>query len=129
MRRSSRCSRTRILPNAVEWLTGAFGFAERLRIPGHRSQLTFGAGAMVATERDVENVAKTHSVLVRVDDVDAHCERARRFGARITMEPCDHAYGERQYSATDIGGHSWTFSQTIADVAPEDWGGVTVARG
>lgn len=22
----------------------------------------------------------------------------------------------------DPGGHRWTFSQTIADVAPEDWG-------
>ncbi len=35
-------------------------------------------------------------------------------------------YGERQYSAEDPAGHQWTFSETIADVAPEDWGGETV---
>ena len=33
--------------------------------------------------------------------------------------------GERQYNATDIGGHHWTFSQSIADVAPEEWGGTS----
>lgn len=32
-------------------------------------------------------------------------------------------YCERQYAIEDPGGHTWTFSQTIADVAPEEWGG------
>jgi len=35
----------------------------------------------------------------------------------------DYPYGERQYTVEDPGGHRWTFSQTIADVAPEKWGG------
>jgi hypothetical protein len=26
----------------------------------------------------------------------------------------------------DPEGHEWTFSETLADVAPEDWGGTTV---
>jgi hypothetical protein len=29
----------------------------------------------------------------------------------------------RQYEVEDIGGHRWTFSQTIAEVASEQWGG------
>ena len=41
----------------------------------------------------------THSVTVRVEDVRAHCDRARENGARILMEPTDFEYGERQYSA------------------------------
>jgi uncharacterized glyoxalase superfamily protein PhnB len=63
--------------------------------------------------------------MVRIDDVDAHHARAREAGAEILREPADYAYGERQYTAVDPGGHHWTFSETIADVAPEEWGGVT----
>jgi uncharacterized glyoxalase superfamily protein PhnB len=68
----------------------------------------------------------THSVTVRVDDARAHSERARQHGARIVKEPTDFPYGERQYTAEDPAGHQWTFSETLADVAPEQWGGTTV---
>jgi uncharacterized glyoxalase superfamily protein PhnB len=64
--------------------------------------------------------------MVRVDDARSHCERARAAGARIVMEPTDFQYGERQYQAEDVAGHRWTFSETLADVEPEQWGGVTV---
>ena len=37
-------------------------------------------------------------------------------------------FGERQYSAQDPAGHHWTFSQTLADVAPEEWGGSLLSR-
>lgn len=117
---------------AVSWLSEAFGFVERVRIgEDHRSQLSFGDGAVIIG--DVRNERRppragevTHSVMVRVDDVDAHCERARAHGARILMEPTDFEYGERQYAAEDPAGHHWTFSETIADVAPEAWGGTLV---
>jgi uncharacterized glyoxalase superfamily protein PhnB len=42
------------------------------------------------------------------------------------MEPTDFEYGERQYTAEDLAGHHWTFSETLADVAPEEWGGISV---
>jgi uncharacterized glyoxalase superfamily protein PhnB len=57
--------------------------------------------------------------------VDSHHERARERGARILDPPADQAYGERQYTAEDTGGHRWTFSQSIADVVPEEWGGAS----
>ena len=66
-------------------------------------------------------------MLVRVEDAHAHCERARAHGARILMEPTDFEYGERQYHAEDLAGHQWTFSETLADVAPEEWGGETIS--
>ncbi len=44
------------------------------------------------------------------------------------MEPTAFEYGERQYSAEDPFGHQRTFTETIADVAPEEWGGETVER-
>ena len=119
---------------AVAWLGAAFGFVERLRIgENHRAQLKVGRGAagdgavIVADVRGDRRPPRagevTGSVTVRVDDARAHCERARTAGARILMEPTDFEYGERQYHAEDLAGHQWTFSETLADIAPEEWGG------
>ena len=113
---------------AVEWLCDAFGFVERLRIGSHRAQLRIGDGAVAVTGgAGAGEVDSPDSVMVRVDDVDAHHARASERGARILGPPTDYPYGERQYTAQDPGGHRWTFSQTIADVAPEDWGGTSRA--
>jgi uncharacterized glyoxalase superfamily protein PhnB len=61
-------------------------------------------------------------VIVRVEDVDRHFEHAKQFGARIVQPPADMPFGERVYTAEDLVGHRWTFSQSIADIAPEHWG-------
>ena len=111
--------------DAAEWLCQAFGFTVRLRIANHRIQLNIGDGAMVVTERRgaASEAVLAHGVMVRVEDVDAHHARAREHGARILEPPTDYPYGERQYTVVDPGGHSWKFSQSIADVDPSDWGG------
>ncbi|HEX6747503.1 MAG TPA: VOC family protein [Longimicrobium sp.] len=113
---------------AARWLCDAFGFRERLRISDHRVQLTFGNGALVVRERrEGESVPGSgHSVMVRVEDADAHCARAREHGARIVGPPADYPFGERQYSAVDLAGHAWTFTQSITDVDPASWGGEMV---
>lgn len=116
--------------DAAAWLCGAFAFTVRLRVGTHRVQLNVGEGAVVLRElRPHESGAPLglgHSVTIRIEDADAHCRRAREHGARITQEPCTHPYGERQYTAEDPAGHSWTFSESVADRLPEDWGGTTV---
>jgi uncharacterized glyoxalase superfamily protein PhnB len=119
---------------AVAWLCEAFGFGERLRIgESHRSQLEVpGGGAVILGDVRGEQLPPREgevpqSVLVRVEDARAHCERARRAGARILTEPTDFPYGERQYNAEDPFGHRWTFSETIADVDPAEWGGELAA--
>jgi uncharacterized glyoxalase superfamily protein PhnB len=113
---------------AIEWLCEAFGFTERWRAGNHRAQLAVGDGAVALTEqgggRGASRPAELgDSVMVRVDDADGHHDRARQHGARILQPPADYPYGERQYTAEDLAGRRWTFSQSIADVAPEDWGG------
>ena len=114
---------------AVAWLEEVFGFKERVQIgEDHRSQLSFGDGAVIVGDvrhdrRPPRPGEATHSVMVRVEDARAHCEHARAHGANILMEPTDFEYGERQYSAEDPAGHQWTFSETLTDVAPEEWGG------
>jgi uncharacterized glyoxalase superfamily protein PhnB len=118
--------------DAIDWLCDTFGFTLRIRIMNHRAQLNVGDGAIVLTElhrtagdSGAANVDSAHSALIRVEDVDHHHEHARQRGARILRPPADHPYGERQYTVEDFAGHRWTFSQSIADVAPEDWGGTS----
>lgn len=118
--------------SAVTWLCGAFGFRERLRIADHRVQLDVdGGGAVVARDGGPdapETQPSSHSVMIRVVNVDQHFERAKRYGAQITSPPTSFPYGERQYSAIDLGGHRWTFTQTEFDSDPASWGGVLASN-
>ena len=116
---------------AAAWLSAAFGFTVRLRILRHRIQMNVGEGALVVRELGEGEIGVAlglgHSVMIRVEDAAAHCRRAREHGARITQEPTTYPFGERQYSAEDFAGHSWTFSESVEDVHPETWGGTAEA--
>lgn len=115
---------------AAAWLCDAFEFTVRLRIGSHRIQLNVGEGAVIVRELRANEVNAArgvgYSITVRVEDVDAHYARATAHGAQIVLEPETHPYGERQYAADDPGGHHWTFSQSVADRQPEEWGGTAV---
>jgi len=122
----------RNVAEAADWLCEAFGFRIRLRIGAHRVQLVLGDGAVIVTQVGEGASASptegsSHSVHVRVEDVDRHRERAEQCGALILRPPADYPYGERQYTARDLGGHRWTFSQSIADVDPASWGATSIA--
>ncbi len=112
---------------AVEWLCSTFGFKERLRIGNHRCQLVFsGASIVVPTGGGTPSSSghfQTHSIMVCVEDVDGHFAHVKQSDAHILNEPQTHPFGERQYSVEDIGGHVWTFSQSVANVSPDSWGG------
>ncbi len=121
---------------AVAWLSAAFGFRERVQIgESHRSQMIAGDGGAVILgdirrDRCPPRAGEvTHCVVVRVEDARTHCARAQAHGAIILDELTDFPYGERQYTAADLAGHQWTFSETLADVAPESWGGISVHPG
>ena len=115
---------------AVAWLSAAFGFVERLRIgEDHRSQMVIGdGGAVIVADVGGERTAPrdgvlTHELKVRVEDVESSFERARAHGAKVIESPTDRNYGERECTVEDLAGHRWQFSQTLRDVAPEEWGG------
>lgn len=117
---------------AVSWLAASFGFIERVRVgEDHRAQMSVGDGAVIIADtggdrRAPDPAVKTCSVTVRVADVQAQRNQAAEHGGTILMEPTDFPFGERQCTIRDPWGHHWTFSQTIVDVAPEDWGGETI---
>ena len=116
---------------AVEWLTTALPFTERLRNSDTRRQLLHSNGAIIVAQPGVhadaapstEDSPGAHSVTLRVTEIDVLFLRAKTAGARVLAEPADHMYGERQCSFLDPWGHPWTLSETIFDSDPADWGG------
>jgi uncharacterized glyoxalase superfamily protein PhnB len=119
---------------AIDWLCKAFGFEVRLLVEGdggsvEHSELTLADGLImvsgVKTEKfsfrrapDDVSGANTQNLMVYVDDIEAHCQRAKAAGATITQEIATHDYGEdywvdRSYGCRDIGGHHWWFSERI----------------
>ena len=142
MRRNRSIPPTTVIPvlvypdvrEAVAWLSSAFGFVERTRIgESHRAQMSIGTnGAMIVADaggewRPPEPGAHTHVIKVRVDDVDARYEQALARGAQVLQPPIDREYGERECTIDDLAGHQWEFTQTIRDVAPEEYGCKTVS--
>lgn len=121
---------------AIDWLCSTFGFRERLRAVGPggsvmHAQLDIAEGAVMLSRKGAEFLPPRPNEVsqflhIQVDDVDKHFERARQCGARILKSPTNMPFGERQYTVEDIGGHRWAFSQSISDVAPEEWGATPV---
>ncbi len=60
---------------AVDWLCETFGFVERWRAGNHRAQVGIGDAAVAVTGGPVNPGAD--SVMVRVEDLNAHHERAQ----------------------------------------------------
>lgn len=116
---------------AAEWLVRVFGFEEHYRYgePAAPSgaQLHHGdAWVMLSPSREgrgtpAELGGWTTMLTVFVDDVDAHYQASKAADATITEELNETMYGERQYVATDLAGHSWLFSTHARDVDPDDW--------
>ena len=80
---------------AVAWLCNAFGFIERLRIGDHRAQLYVapGTGGVVVAHGPTQSAGAggpTHSVMIRIADVDDHCARAEAAGGRIVSRPATY---------------------------------------
>jgi uncharacterized glyoxalase superfamily protein PhnB len=135
--RISSCVVYRDAGAMIDWLCRAYGFTLRLKVEGDdgaivHSELQYGEGVVMVGQENPRPEPRfgtamlsplaaggnTQSLMVYVDDADAHCERARAAGARIVDEPSVHDYGEqywadRSYGALDPEGHLWWFSQRL----------------
>lgn len=117
---------------ALDWLSKAFGFTERLRMPGPGGKITHaeveledGVVMMGMPNEQYESPNKrggqpTSSLYIYLDDVDAHFERAKGAGAKILREPTDEFYGDRVYGAEDPEGHHWYFAKHVRDISVEE---------
>jgi uncharacterized glyoxalase superfamily protein PhnB len=118
---------------ALAFLDRAFGFKEQLRFTGpegdvNHAEAQLGEATIYLGDPggDYKNPMRlgqeTVGLYVLVDDVDAHCERARAAGAEILAEPENQEYGDRRYTANDPEGHHWFFAQAVSRPEPEEWG-------
>jgi uncharacterized glyoxalase superfamily protein PhnB len=126
---------------AIDWLCEAFGFEVRLKVEGDQgriehSELEYGEGLIMVggvgpayhdPERAWRDLATsprslggrtTQNLCLHIDDVDAHCVRAKAAGATIVYEPKTTDYGpdywsDRSYAAIDPEGHLWWFMQRM----------------
>jgi PhnB protein len=115
---------------ALDFLTRAFGFAERresrMEHPdGMLAWLEIGDGMIMigrageqrhGLRSPLDAGAPTAMVNVYVHDVDAHYRRAESAGARIVMPLEDMFWGDRRYEALDLEGHRWHFAERVSEI-------------
>lgn len=120
---------------ALRWLEDAFGFEPFMVIQDREgnlvhSEMHYGdACFMVGSEwsddhKSPASMAGKNSQSVHIflrEDIDGHCDRAKKAGARIDQEPSDQFYGDRTYRARDLEGHIWTFSVTTKPMTRAEW--------
>lgn len=118
---------------ALDWLVKAFGFRERTRMCDPTGRLMHGElevaegeVIMLASPTPDYESPKRHrercerakkwssvpwiidGVLVLVDDIDTHFERAKAAGAQI-LSAIEGGPPGRRYRAEDLEGHRWFF--------------------
>ena len=127
---TTQSTRTRIVPYifyrdvpaALDWLARAFGFTETMREATPRGGMhgemqcdgqliMMGQGsAEMRMMSALDAKGATQGVFIYLEGVDAHYERAHAAGAEIDKPPQDLPYG-RSYTARDLEGHPWFFTQ------------------
>ena len=120
--------------SALEFLAAAYGFTER---EGSRIEMPDGAVVLVEVDvvdshimlgsagaHDISSPGNvggiTQGLIVYVDDVDQHYQKARNAGAEIVSEPEDQFWGDRRYESRDCEGHYWSFHEHLRDVSSEE---------
>ncbi len=119
-------------PAAIDFLCRAFGFEEQMRFDmpdgriGHAEIAMGGHVIMLASAYEEMGLASprllpgVHSqILVQVEDVDAHYQRAKEAGATIATEP-KNQHGQRMYRAMDLEGHRWIFAEPLEGTSRQE---------
>jgi len=110
---------------ALQWLCEVLGFSEHF-VAEHEgkvvhAQLRRGDDLVFIGPDYPDDKYGLHSPLALgggnqcvcvaiLEDVDAHCARAKAGGAEIVTAPYDTPFGAREYTCRDPEGHVWCFS-------------------
>ena len=104
-------------PEALDWLTNAFGFRKTLEVPGshgtiEHAEMRLGDALIMVSSAPGDGMwgGENQALYVHIQAPDEHFERARAAGAAIVQEPKVTPYGARGYYARDLEGFLWGFS-------------------
>jgi uncharacterized glyoxalase superfamily protein PhnB len=111
--------RYRDAPAAMAWLARAFGVEKQAEFANPdgtvaHAELRLGSGVIGISSEGPVSAGNPWSsvrqgVYVRVENVDAHHDRATRAGAAVARPLANTDYGAREYSVRDLDGHLWAF--------------------
>ena len=109
----------------VAFLKEVFGAKERMRMhgPGGKimhAEFAIGDSAIMLADTMPGWPAKSNSLYVYVEDVDAAYQRAIKAGAKSVQEPANQFWGDRSASVTDPFGNSWGIATHVEDVSPQE---------
>jgi uncharacterized glyoxalase superfamily protein PhnB len=114
---------------AHDFLVKAFGFEPGIVDRNAEGEVVHGEVRAGDTTIWLHRVTAEHGLdssamasgglVVEVEDVDAHYQRARTAGAQIEREPQDQPYGQREYEARDPEGHRWWFATPLPQQTPD----------
>jgi uncharacterized glyoxalase superfamily protein PhnB len=109
----------------VDFLKQVFNAKERMRMDGPggkimHAEFEIGDSLIMLADTTPEWPAKSNSLYVYVEDVDATYKRAIQAGATSVREPQDMFYGDRTSGVADPFGNFWGIATHIEDVPPAE---------
>ena len=119
---------------AIEFYTRAFGAKESVRMPGPEgrimhAEVKIGDSVLMLADENPERgavapqigtLARSASIMLYTEDVDATFKRARDLGASSIQTPTDMFWGDRMGNLMDPFGHQWAIATHKEDVTPEE---------
>jgi len=103
--------RVRHAAKMIDFMVEALGAMEQMRADGPDKEVKHAiiqiGDSVVAISDARDESTYPPQLYLYVPDVDALYERAVRAGARPTLPPSDHAYGDRGAGVTDEWGNFW----------------------
>lgn len=118
---------------AIDFYKKAFGAKEiyRMDAPGEKvshCELEIGDSKLMLADEfpsigaiaPGEEVSKSFSLLLYVENVDEFFDRAINSGAKVIRNLKDEFYGDRMGTIQDPFGHNWNVATHLEDVSPEE---------
>jgi PhnB protein len=109
----------------INFLKEVFAAQDRFKMDGPggkvmHAELNIGDSAIMVSDVMPQWPAKSNSLYVYVDDVDATYQRALKAGATSVRAPENAFYGDRTSAVQDPFGNMWGIATHVEDVPPDE---------
>ena len=109
----------------IDFIKQVFNAQDRFKMDGPggkimHAELSIGDSALMVADAQPQWPAKSNSLYVYVDDVDAAYARALKAGATSVRAPENAFYGDRTSAIKDPFGNFWGIATHVEDVPPDE---------